>query len=145
MTKLKSGVNIVMLGALFGAGVAAAASQGMHEYRALAISGAGDRVAAIESVDMGARLPRARTASSMCATRPAARSSSPTILARPAPTISHHGRRTFRAVVYRLRSQGAAKDVSDVCRFSINLIPRTIAVTTLKHLRTGSRSISRST
>jgi riboflavin synthase len=31
------------------------------------------------------------------------------------------------------------EDVSDVCRFSINLIPHTIAVTTLKHLRAGSK------
>lgn len=49
MTKLKSGVLIVMLGALSGA----AAAQGMHAYRALAISGAGDRVAAIESIEVG--------------------------------------------------------------------------------------------
>ena len=32
-----------------------------------------------------------------------------------------------------------------VCRFSINLIPHTIAVTTLKHLPAGARSTSRST
>ena len=31
------------------------------------------------------------------------------------------------------------EDVGDVCRFSINLIPHTIAVTTLKHLRAGSK------
>jgi riboflavin synthase len=31
------------------------------------------------------------------------------------------------------------EDVGDVCRFSINLIPHTISVTTLKHLRAGSR------
>jgi riboflavin synthase len=31
------------------------------------------------------------------------------------------------------------EDVSDVCRFSINLIPHTISVTTLKHLRAGSK------
>ncbi|WLI90382.1 S9 family peptidase [Massilia sp. R2A-15] len=53
MSKLKSGVNIVMLGALFCAGVAAAAPQGMRGYRALAISSAGDRLAAIESVEQG--------------------------------------------------------------------------------------------
>ncbi|WLI90379.1 riboflavin synthase [Massilia sp. R2A-15] len=32
------------------------------------------------------------------------------------------------------------EDVGDVCRFSINLIPHTIAVTTLKHLRAGSKA-----
>jgi riboflavin synthase len=31
------------------------------------------------------------------------------------------------------------EDVGDVCRFSINLIPHTISVTTLKHLRAGSK------
>lgn len=31
------------------------------------------------------------------------------------------------------------EDVGAVCRFSINLIPHTISVTTLKHLRAGSR------
>lgn len=31
------------------------------------------------------------------------------------------------------------EDIGDVCRFSINLIPHTIAVTTLKHLRAGSK------
>ena len=31
------------------------------------------------------------------------------------------------------------EDVDSVCRFSINLIPHTISVTTLKHLRAGSK------
>lgn len=31
------------------------------------------------------------------------------------------------------------EDVDTVCRFSINLIPHTISVTTLKHLRAGSK------
>jgi riboflavin synthase len=31
------------------------------------------------------------------------------------------------------------EDVDQVCRFSINLIPHTISVTTLKHLRAGSK------
>ena len=31
------------------------------------------------------------------------------------------------------------EDMGDVCRFSINLIPHTISVTTLKHLRAGSK------
>jgi dipeptidyl aminopeptidase/acylaminoacyl peptidase len=38
---------------MLAAGLAAAAPQGMHEYRALAISGTGERIAAIESVDPG--------------------------------------------------------------------------------------------
>jgi dipeptidyl aminopeptidase/acylaminoacyl peptidase len=58
MSKLKSGVNIVMFGALFGAGAAVASSQGMHGYKALAISGAGDRIAAIESVETDSAGPR---------------------------------------------------------------------------------------
>jgi dipeptidyl aminopeptidase/acylaminoacyl peptidase len=54
MTKLKSSVSTAVLASLMAAaGVVAAAPQGMHEYRALAISGAGERVAAIESVDPG--------------------------------------------------------------------------------------------
>ena len=55
MTKLKSNVKTVVVAAslLAAAGVAAAASQGMHEYRALAISGAGERIAAIEAIDPG--------------------------------------------------------------------------------------------
>jgi riboflavin synthase len=31
------------------------------------------------------------------------------------------------------------EDLADACRFSINLIPHTIAMTTLKHLRAGSK------
>jgi dipeptidyl aminopeptidase/acylaminoacyl peptidase len=53
MTKLNSGMTTVMLTSLMAfAGVAAAAT-GMHEYRALAISAAGERIAAIEAVDPG--------------------------------------------------------------------------------------------
>jgi dipeptidyl aminopeptidase/acylaminoacyl peptidase len=38
---------------MLAAGLASAAPQGMHEYRALAISGTGERIAAIEAVDPG--------------------------------------------------------------------------------------------
>jgi len=31
------------------------------------------------------------------------------------------------------------EDVAGACRFSINLIPHTIAVTTLKHLKPGAK------
>jgi dipeptidyl aminopeptidase/acylaminoacyl peptidase len=55
MSKLKSTVNTVMAAALMAAaGFAAAAPAGMREYRALALSGAGERLAAIESVNLGA-------------------------------------------------------------------------------------------
>lgn len=37
------------------------------------------------------------------------------------------------------RVEDVASDNGAVCRFSINLIPHTIAVTTLKHLRDGSK------
>jgi dipeptidyl aminopeptidase/acylaminoacyl peptidase len=55
MTKLKSTVNTVLAASLLAAaGFAAAAPAGMHEYRALALNGAGERLAAIESVNLGA-------------------------------------------------------------------------------------------
>ena len=51
MTKLKTSVNTALLASLLAAaGVAAAAPQGIHGYRMLAISAAGERIAAIESV-----------------------------------------------------------------------------------------------
>jgi dipeptidyl aminopeptidase/acylaminoacyl peptidase len=51
MTKLKTNVNTTLLVSLLAAaGVVAAAPQGIHAYRALAISPAGERIAAIESV-----------------------------------------------------------------------------------------------
>ncbi len=54
MKKLRSSVTTAAAASLLAlAGLAAAAPQGMHDYRALAISGGGERVAAIESVDPG--------------------------------------------------------------------------------------------
>jgi dipeptidyl aminopeptidase/acylaminoacyl peptidase len=52
MTKLNV-KTVVAVSLMAAAGVAAAASKGMHEYRALAISGAGERIAAIEAIDPG--------------------------------------------------------------------------------------------
>jgi dipeptidyl aminopeptidase/acylaminoacyl peptidase len=58
MTKLNSIVQTALLASLTAAvGVASAAPHGMHQYRALAISGSGERIAAIESVDPG-ELPK---------------------------------------------------------------------------------------
>jgi riboflavin synthase len=37
------------------------------------------------------------------------------------------------------RVEDLALEAGKVCRFSINLIPHTIAVTTLKHLHAGAR------
>jgi dipeptidyl aminopeptidase/acylaminoacyl peptidase len=62
MSKLKSGVKTAVLASLMAAaGIAAAAPHGMHAYRALAISPAGERIAAIESTDPGGlpKLPHA--------------------------------------------------------------------------------------
>jgi dipeptidyl aminopeptidase/acylaminoacyl peptidase len=56
MTKLNV-KTVVAVSLMAAAGVAAAAPKGMHEYRALAISGTGERIAAIEAVDPGG-LPR---------------------------------------------------------------------------------------
>jgi dipeptidyl aminopeptidase/acylaminoacyl peptidase len=54
MTKLKSSVNIVVAASLIAAaGIAAAAPAGMHGYRALALNGSGERLAAIETVNRG--------------------------------------------------------------------------------------------
>ena len=41
--------------------------------------------------------------------------------------------------VNRVEDIAAADGASDCCRFSINLIPHTIAVTTLKHLAAGKQ------
>lgn len=55
MSKFKLGVNTMLAASLMAAaGMAAAATaDGMHEYRALALSGSGERIAAIESVNRG--------------------------------------------------------------------------------------------
>jgi dipeptidyl aminopeptidase/acylaminoacyl peptidase len=54
MTQLKSIVKTAVLASLLaGAGAYAAAPQGMRDYRALALSADGQRIAAIESVDTG--------------------------------------------------------------------------------------------
>src|SRR4029453_9382103 len=54
MTKLNTRVNTMLAASLIAAaGIAAAAPAGMHEYRALALSGTGERLAAIESVNQG--------------------------------------------------------------------------------------------
>jgi riboflavin synthase len=45
--------------------------------------------------------------------------------------------------VNRITDIGSGTDL--VCQFSINLIPHTIAVTTLKHLQVGARSTWKST
>ncbi|HEU4374000.1 MAG TPA: S9 family peptidase [Telluria sp.] len=51
MTKLKTSVHTALLASLLAAaGMVAAAPQGIHGYKMLAISAAGDRIAAIESV-----------------------------------------------------------------------------------------------
>jgi dipeptidyl aminopeptidase/acylaminoacyl peptidase len=54
MTQLKTIVKTAVLASLLaGAGAYAAAPQGMRDYRALALSADGERIAAIESVDTG--------------------------------------------------------------------------------------------
>jgi dipeptidyl aminopeptidase/acylaminoacyl peptidase len=60
MTKLKTNVNTVLAAALMAAaGMASAAPQAMHSYRAVAINATGDQVAAIEADDAGGEAKRA--------------------------------------------------------------------------------------